>query len=34
MFTYEEELQMPELPSDARNLSYDMLLGETKKKPR
>lgn len=36
MFNYpeeEEELQMPDLPGDARNLTYDLLLGETKKKP-
>jgi hypothetical protein len=30
----EEELQVPVLPADARNLTYDMLLGDTKKKPR
>jgi hypothetical protein len=35
MFSYEneEELVMPELPLDARNLTKDMLLGEQKKKP-
>jgi len=29
-----DELVMPELPADARNLTYDMLLGEQKKKPK
>ena len=30
----EEDLMMPDLPKDARNLTYDLLLGDTKKKPR
>lgn len=30
----EEDLLMPNLPNDARNLTYDLLLGDTKKKPR
>jgi hypothetical protein len=34
MFTYEDEFVVPELPSDARNLTVDMLLGDQKKKPR
>jgi len=34
IFSYEDELEMPELPTDARNLTVDMLLGDQKKKPR
>lgn len=34
MFTYQDELVMPELPLDAKNLTVDMLLGDYKKKPR
>ena len=31
MFSYEDsEIQMPELPKNARNLSYDLLLGDMK----
>ena len=34
MFSFEEEVEMPILPKDARNLTYELLLGTTIKKPK
>ena len=33
MFTYKDAFVVPELPSDARNLTVYMLLGDQKKNP-